>query len=113
MGNIAIEPQSPKPGFFDTIVRVRLVVGVLITVLVAFGGGAVWVYRVDAAASQGAADIENHGARITELERWQIRTDAEKFTAKDAGKLVERLTSLEQSNAEIYRTLQRIDSKIP
>lgn len=109
------QPQQKhtRDDIYSSVNKLKIIGGLILGMLVLYGSGAVWVYKVDSSGVKSAADIQGHSTKIAELERWQIKMDAERFTAKEAGALSQRLSSLEQSNAEIYRTLQRIDNKLP
>ena len=106
------EQNHSRDDIYSSVTKVKVLAGLILAVLLPFAGGSVWVYRVDATGLRSEADIKSHSARLEYLEKWQIKSDAERFTAKEASELQARLSSLEQQAAEIYRTLQRIDAKL-
>ena len=108
-----MEQEHSRDDIFASIGKAKALIGVVIAILVPLAAGAWWVFEVDQSGSASERSVAINGGRLNDLERWQIKADAERFTAKEAGVLSNRLSSLEQSNAEIYRTLQRIDSKLP
>jgi hypothetical protein len=107
------EQKHSRDDIYKSVSHLKLFVGIFVMIHLALAGGATWIYKVDASGIASERTIIEHSSRLTDLERRQIKAEAEAFTAKEAAALSAEIAGLKASNAEIYRTLQRIDSKIP
>lgn len=75
-------------------------------------GIAVWVFQVMDMTMANEEKVSSHSSKIENLERWQIRTDLDKFKTSDGIALDKRLERLEAAQEQIKSTLQRIEGKL-
>lgn len=75
-------------------------------------GIAVWVFQVMDMTLANEEKVSTHSGKIESLERWQIRTDLDKFKVSDGVQLDKRLSNLEQSQEQIKTALKRIEERL-
>lgn len=73
---------------------------------------AVWVYQVMDVSTKAWEQAQENETKIESLERWQIRTDLDKFKVSDGVNLDKRLSNLEQSQEQIKTALKRIEERL-
>lgn len=98
---------------FRSLPLLKVLLGGAIFIGSSIAGVAVWVWQVMDVSSKAWEQAQENETKIETLERWQIRTDLDKFKVSDGAQLDKRLSNLEQSQEQIKTTLKRIEDRLP
>ena len=86
-------------------------------------GVAVWVTTIELRQQSFTEGHKDHHEQLKQINTWQIKTEANRFTSKDASEMMnnlmsaaatqdKRLQRVEDSNVVIKESLQRIETKL-
>ena len=86
-------------------------------------GVAIWVTTIEYRQQDFSDGHKDHDAQLKQMSAWQIKTESNRFTSKDAADMMnnlmsaaaaqdKRLQRVEDSNTMIKESLQRIETKI-
>lgn len=97
--------------------------GIFVTTVLGAIGGTVWVTTIEYRQQSISENQKEHHIQLREIHTWQTKTEANRFTSKDASEMMnnlmsaaatqdKRLQRVEDSNVVIKEALHRIETKL-
>lgn len=97
--------------------------GIFVTTVIGAVGATVWVTTIEYRQQTISENQKDHNAQLKEISTWQTRTEANRFTSRDASEMMnslmsaastqdKRLQRVEDSSVVIKETLSRIEQSL-
>jgi hypothetical protein len=97
--------------------------GIFVTTVIGAVGATIWVTTIEYRQQDLSENQRDHHAQLKEIHTWQTKTEANRFTSKDASEMMnnlmsaaatqdKRLQRVEDSNVVIKESLQRIEHSL-